>query len=204
MRVLLFFCLLILAVVPVRATRLPARSAYVVDGRLAVLRPAPSLLASPQRRLRVGRAVYPVERRRDTEGRFWLRVALTRRTRGWMLADALALPGDRRDEGRVSALLEELEGLGRLELARVARERFPRLRERAGEAVQEEAERAAGDLAERANRRLGDLRGLGAREVRALMLSDPALDRYGRLGVVFDADPRTRRYIVLKPGPKRP
>lgn len=173
---------------------------YVVDERLAVLRAAPGLTASVLKRLRVGRAVYEVGRRRDEEGRSWLRVAVTRRTRGWMLADALASPGDRDGERRLGALIAGREGFDRLEVARLAVDRFPRLRAGARAAIEAEATLAIDGLTERATGRLGPLEGLAPGDVRALMLSDPALDRYNRLGVFFDADPITRRYF---PGGKR-
>jgi hypothetical protein len=180
------------------------RPHYVVDARLAALRSGPALTAPLLKRLRVGRRVYEFGRRVDRDGRAWLRVAVTRRTRGWMLEDALARPGDPRGERRLAALVGDLRGLPRLEVARVAADHFPRLRAAAAEALREEAIAEADELAERANRRLGPLEGATPDEVRALLLSDPALDRYNRLGVFFDADPATRRYVPLGARPPAP
>jgi hypothetical protein len=180
-------------VAPARGAGRPSR---VVDARLAVLRSTPSLTAPLLKRLRVGRRVYEVGRRRDAEGRAWVRVAVTRRTRGWILAEAVAKAGDADAERRVETLLAALDGIPRVEVARVAADHFPHLRARARAVLVEEARSAAEELTERANRRLGPLEGATPEQVRALMLSDPGLDRYNRLGVLFDVDAAARRYAT--------
>jgi hypothetical protein len=62
-------------------------------------------------------------------------------------------------------------------------------------ALEEVAAVEAAGLSRRAARRLGSLAGAPDAEVRALMLSDPGLDRFNRLGITFDVDVRSRRYI---------
>ena len=59
----------------------------------------------------------------------------------------------------------------------------------------EEASAAAERLSRSAAERLGALEGASPAEIRALMLSDPALDRYSRLGITFEVDAAARRYL---------
>lgn len=176
----------------------PWRRAYVVDARLSALRESPALDAPARRRLGTTRAVAVVERRTGRDGLEWLRVAVTRRTRGWVLASAVAAPGDRDGERRLRERLDSESGLSRLALARLALDRFPALREEASAAAGDEAEAAAVALSRAVARRLGPLDGTPPETVRALMLSDPALDRYGRLGVAFEADAASRTYRVAR------
>lgn len=171
------------------------RRAFVVDSRLAALRSAPGLAAPLLTRLRAGRAVSLVGRARDRDGYVWVRVAVTRRTRGWLLETAVAAPGDAGGERRLAALLAGLDGIARLQLAHLAIAHFPRQRAAAADAAREEAEAAAEELSARVGRRLGALAGVAPETVRALMLSDPALDRYNRLGVTFEVDVNARRYL---------
>jgi hypothetical protein len=172
---------------------------YVVDARLSTLRTRPDLAGPLLKRLRVGRTVFEVGRARDREARFWLRVAVTRRTRGWILADAVARPGDVAGERRLLTLLDGLEGVDRIEVARLAADRFPVVRAVARDALEDEAVKAAPLLSERARRRLGALHGLAPERVRALMLSDPGLDRFNRLRVYFDVDTETLEFVP-RPG----
>ncbi len=184
---------LLLSASPARAARWP--QAYLVDGRLAALRTAPELTALVRKRLRAGRAVAIVERRRDRDGLVWVRVAVTRRTRGWLLEDALARPGDRDGERRLSELIATSTGFTRIQLARLALDRFPRLREAAAAAIDEEARAAAVRLSQSVIKRLGPLSPASPAQVRTLMLTDPALDRYSRLGVAFDVDVERMVYV---------
>ena len=189
--------LLLSAALPVQAGTW--RQAYVVDTRLSVLRARPSLTAPVLKRLRSARMVAIVERRRDAEGREWARVAVTRRTRGWLLVDAIAWPGDAHSERRLAARLDATRGLARLQVARLALGRFPALRPRALAAIEVEATIAASKLSRAAARRLGALEGEPPGRVRALMLSDPGLDPFTRLGVLFDVDVANRRYLPRTP-----
>jgi hypothetical protein len=185
--------LVLLAPLPARAGGWPR--AYVVDGRLAALRAGPDLAAPVRKRLRVGRAVAIVGSTRDRDGFVWARVAVTRRTRGWLLAGAVASPGDRTGEARLAARIAEAQGIARAELARLALDRFARLRPVAAAAMAEEAADAAERLTRTAAGRFGALDAASPAEVRALMLSDPALDRYSRLGITFEVDAAARRYL---------
>jgi hypothetical protein len=177
-----------------RATR-----AFIVDDRLSALRRGPDLTAEVAQRLRLGRAVYIVGARgaRADQPGFY-RVAVNRRTRGWIHEAALAVPGRAGDDRRVSRLITSLEGLDRLLLCRIFREKFSRspLLPSVLLAQAEEAERSANALGVRARRRLAVLGGEGARaSSRDYYLSDPGLDRYSKLGIRFDFDESTSSYI---------
>ncbi|MBK6428929.1 MAG: hypothetical protein IPF82_22865 [Blastocatellia bacterium] len=179
------------------ATSATWRRAYVVDAGLATLRAAPALHARLLKRLRHGRMVAIVERARTVDGIAWVRVAVTRRTRGWIPVIAIASPGEVEGVRRMASRLDSTVGFARLELARLAIDRFPRLQSAARVAFVQEAEHAAALLTKRAARRFGHVRGLTPAELRTRMLLDPLLDRYVRLGVRFEADPATLRYRVL-------
>jgi hypothetical protein len=193
-RLLALGCALVVALAAADAEAALPRC-FVIDGRLSALRAEPYLSGALLKRLRVGRVVYVVGRARDREGRLWVRVAVTRRTRGWLVADAIARPGETSGEGRLRRLMDDLTGIDRLEVARLAADRFPRLRASALAAIADEAGAAAATLSERANRRLGALADATKDDVRALMLSDPGLDRFNRLGVFFDVDTETRSFV---------
>lgn len=193
MRVVANFVALLSFVSPCAAA---ASHAYVVDTRLSVLRSSPDLASSALRRIGVGRPVVVVARRRDRYGLLWLRVAVTRRTRGWMLDGALATPRDPNGERRLAERLASTTGLARVRLARLTIDRFPALRCDGVRA----AEAASADVAARATqtarRKLGTTDGLDPTTLRALMLSDPMLDAYSKLGVVFDLDPAAGTLVV--------
>ena len=133
-----------------------------------------------------------VERRRDRDGLVWLRVAVTRRTRGWVLADAVAAPSDASSSGRMLGLLGSLHGFARLRVAVLAEQRFPRVRGVAADVIEAEAKAAADELTQRFASRNELAAPLSPAAIRAILLTDPLCDRYSRLGVVFDADPTSR------------
>lgn len=175
------------------------RRAYVVDAGLATLRADPGFSAKLLKRLRHGRMVAIVERAREADGIAWVRVAVTRRTRGWIPVSAIASPRDRNGERELAGRLATTTGFARLELARLALDRFPSLRSAGAAAFAEEADRAAALLTKRAARRFEHQGNLTAAELRTRMLLDPLLDRYVRLGVRFEADPGALQYRVASP-----
>lgn len=150
------------------------------------------------KRLRHGRMVAIVERARGADGIAWVRVAVTRRTRGWIPVSAIASPGDRNGERQLAGRLASTTGFARLELARLALDRFPSLRSAGADAFAEEADRAAAELTKRAARRFEQAGNLTAAELRTRMLLDPLLDRYVRLGVRFDVEPGSMTYRAVQ------
>jgi hypothetical protein len=164
--------------------------AFIVDGRLAALRRAPDMKAEVVRRLRIGRPVYIIESKsaRGDQPKFY-RVAVTRRTRGWLHVGAVVLAGRAGEDGRLWKLIESAESFDRLMLCRFFIENFPRssLMPRVLLAIGQEAERAATSLNRSADRRLKNLSPEAtAFGLRDYYLSDTGLDRYSRLQIHFD------------------
>jgi hypothetical protein len=120
-----------------------------------------------------------------------------------MLSEAVAVPGDRAGEKRLRALLAATEGFDLLQLARVVIDHFPNLRAEATALLLEAARTELAAASVRAQRRLGPLDELPAPVAEALMLSDPALDRYNRLGLVVRYDAGCRCYAVDSPPLRR-
>lgn len=198
-RTLVALCILAAAspIVSRAAAKLGPAS-WVVDVRLAALRSDGECSASLVKRLRCGRMVVVLGQKRDADGRLWVRVAVTRRTRGWMLAEAIARPGDHVGERRLLERLAAETGFDRIALARLAFDRFPRLRGAAADALDAEADRAAAALTQRVRKRLGDDARRSGAEVRTLMLSDSLLDRYNRLGMTFDVDKESLDFVPIR------
>ena len=171
--------------------------AFVIDEKLSALRQEANVHAPVLKRLRIGRAVYitsPASARSE-----YVRVAVTRRTRGWIHQSAIALPGRAGEDQRVMQVIEEIgDGLDRIALCQLFLERFSRsrLQPRALLLLGEEAGRAAAALTQHARRRLKTLdeQKSGA-TVEAYYLNDPGLDRYSRLRIAFRFDAAQTRYV---------
>ena len=184
--------------------------AFVIDDRLSALRREPTLQSVVIRRIRLAQPVYIVSTPPDKVGKpKFLRVAVTRRTRGWILASAIALPGRAGEDLRIMALIENSnDPVDRITLCRVLINWFGRSRSvpRAMLLLAAEAERVATSLSQRTRRRLADLgvseavregetslRGSEA-SLRDYYLSDATLDRYSRLGIAFDFNESTGEF----------
>jgi hypothetical protein len=174
--------------------------AFVVDDRLSALRRAPALKSTVIRRLHLGRKVWIVGKRSETanEPAFY-RVAISRRTSGWIHSGALSIPGRRGEDLRLIGLITNSnDSFDRLGLCRIFLDNFSRSPKITTALFEfgSEAERAAKALTSRSNRRLGKMESQ-AREasVRDYYLSDPALDRYSRLGVRFEFDKTESEYV---------
>ena len=171
--------------------------AFVVDDRLSPLRREPRTKGEIIQRLRLGRALYILESRKATNSEPpFFRVAVTRRTRGWIHHAAVAVSSRAAEDARVIALIEEVrDGLDRITLCKLFLERFATSRfvPRALLLMAEEADRAATSLVARANRRI---QGSGGHEISLseLYLNDAGLDRYSRLRISFDFDETAGRY----------
>jgi hypothetical protein len=172
--------------------------AFVVDDRLSTLRREPGLQSEVIHRLRLGHPVYIIATRTDADARY-CRVAVTRRTRGWILEPALALSGKAGEDQRVMKLIEATkDGIDRIALCRLLIDRFSQsqLVPRALLVMGEEADRVAQTLTLRSRKRLAD----AAEEnwnasARAYFLNDVGLDRYSKLHVVFDFNEATSEYV---------
>lgn len=176
--------------------RTGARAGFVADAGLAVVRKTPSVTGDLKTRLRVGRRVYVLSSK-HTDGRTFFFVAVTRRTRGWVDARALVRARTRGDDNRLFRLIKaETGGFERLRLCRMFAELFPgsiflpKVLLETGQTAETEAER----LFKRAERRVTARVTAGNADAAGYFDSDPALDRYNRLGVKFRFNPADGKY----------
>ena len=182
------------------AARIRFVRAFVIDDRLSALRREADIQSTVIQRLRFGRAVYVLQTRNgDILQNGFYRIAISRRTRGWIHRSALAIAGRAGEDQRVMNLIDSRsEEIDRLTLCRLLIDHFPRsaLIARALLAMGKEAERAATEIASLARKRLSKMGEENHNApVRDYYLSDTALDRYSRLRIRFDFDESTSAYI---------
>lgn len=173
--------------------------AFVIDDRLSVLRRGPSAQSEVIHRLRIGRPVYIIASRNEVAGQSrFCRVAVTRRTRGWIPEAALAVTGRTGEDQRTMKLIEATrDGLDRIVLCRLLVERFNQspLVPRALMLIGAEAEHVAETLMQRARKRLADVGENSNASLRDYYLNDPGLDRYSKLRVAFDFNESIGEFI---------
>jgi hypothetical protein len=168
-----------------------------VDERLAALRDEASLKARLVQRVGRGRAVSITGARRGDEGINFYRVAVTRRTRGWLPVESVAAPTRAGDDERVLRLIRGSEEFARIARARIFLEHFPRssLRPAVLLLLGDEAEAAAAKLSRDAVRRL-DAREMaaGGAPLESYFLNFNELDRYNKQGVTFLFERAAKRF----------
>lgn len=172
-----------------RKTVIPGQRAIVIDERLSALRTQPDVKAPLEQRLRRGRAVGILGARKGKDGESFWRVAVTRNTRGWVLAEAIARSGNASDAERLSKLIEETtDDFGKARLARLCADEFRATKQapRCLLILGETAERVAERLTRDAKRRVGDEEPSAGLSKRDYFLNFAGLDRYNRLGITFD------------------
>ena len=174
--------LLIICSLPVAAQNQPRR-AIVVDERLSALREHPHVEAKVRQRLRRGRVVWVIETRRSREGHSFSRVAVTRRTSGWIATLALVSRGRSSDGRRLIELIEQTpDDFVRIRLARICADEF-RGTEWAPKALMllaQAAERSAERVTLASRKRVG-----GNDDF--LIANDVSIDRFSRAGIRFKA-----------------
>ncbi len=165
-----------------------ARPAFVVDRALAAVRLSPTPTGPMKQRLRVGRRVYILRTRRGESGAVYHWIAVTRRTRGWIDARALAQPERRGDDGRLERLIAaEPSGYERIHLAVLflrlfpGSARIPSVLLWLGRTATEEA----ATLTRRAERRVREAAAAENADTATYFANDVGLDRFNRLGVTF-------------------
>src|SRR5262252_5412503 len=79
----------------------PGRQAVVFDERLSALRAQPDIKAPLERRLRRGHVVGILGTVDKKSGERFLLVAVSRNTKGWILADAVVRPGNISDAAKL-------------------------------------------------------------------------------------------------------
>jgi hypothetical protein len=171
--------------------------AVVIDERLSALRSEPELSAPLLQRLSHGREVTITGTRRASDGVVFSRVAVTRRTRGWVQAESLALVRRAGEDERLLRLARATEGFERIERLRLFLEFFPTSKSRP------QALLLIGDAAEAATERLtrDALRRLNVETSKAnpapphsFMLNFQGLDRFNRAGLHFVFDKAANRF----------
>jgi hypothetical protein len=180
----------------------PGRRAVVFDERLSVLRAQPDVKAPLEQRLRRGRRVGVLGAATNKDGAKFLRVAVSRNTRGWVLADAVIRPGVAADAEKLMSLIEETrDEFTKARLARLCADEFrsTKFAPKALLILGETAESVADRLTRDAKRRVGDDEpdasprpGLTKRD---FMLNYAGLDRYNRISVTFDYDAASDRIV---------
>ncbi|MBD0370253.1 MAG: hypothetical protein ICV60_05420 [Pyrinomonadaceae bacterium] len=171
--------------------------AVVVDERLAVLRDEPDFSARLLQRMSRGRMVAILGQRRTPEGVTFYRVAVTRRTRGWLQGDAVVVPGRAGDDERLLRLIRGSEDFDRIVRARIFLDMFTRspLRPTVLMLYGMEAEAAAVRLSRDAVRRLEEREmTAGGAPVFSYFMNYNGLDRYRRQEIVFTFDPARKQY----------
>jgi hypothetical protein len=179
--------------------RVPAggQRAVVVEERLAALRDEPGLTARLLQRMSRGRMVAIIGTKRSPEGVTFYRVAVTRRTRGWLQSDAVVLPGRAGDDERLLRLVRASEDFDRIMRARIFLDLFPKSSLRPailmiyGEAAEEAAEKLSRDAARRLEER--EMTANGA-PLFSYFMNFNGLDRYNRQGITFVFDQQAKRF----------
>jgi hypothetical protein len=185
-----------------RKIYLPGQRAVIFDERLSALRARPDVKAPLKQRMRRGRRVGVLGANTAKDGLKFFRVAVSRNTSGWVLADAVIRPGVAADAERLMGLIEETrDEFTKARLARLCADEF-RAANFAPKALMilgETAEGAAEKLSRDANRRVsendsgaGPNAGLTKRD---FLLNYAGLDRYNRIGVTFDYDATSDRIV---------
>lgn len=171
--------------------------AVVVDERLAVLRNEPSLSARLLKRLSRGRLVSLISIKRSPDGVTFYRVAVTRRTRGWLQREAVVSPARTGDDERLWSLIRASTDFDRVARASIFLETFPRSPFRPAVLLMlgTAAEDAARKLSKEAARRLDEAEMKANRAATfSYFLNFNGLDRYRRLGIDFVFDDVKKKY----------
>lgn len=180
-----------------RRTPEGGQRAVVVDERLAVLRDAPDFSANLLQRMSRGRAVAIRGAKRAPDGVTFYRVAVTRRTSGWIQSEAVVSSARKDDDERLLRLIQNSEDFDRVVRARIFLDVFQRspLRPQVLMLYAEAAEKAAGRLSRDAVRRLNEKEmAAGGAPVFSYFLNYNGLDRYRRQGITFVFDRAAKRF----------
>jgi hypothetical protein len=187
---------------PGRNVFVPGQRAVVFDEHLSALRARPDVKAPLKQRMRRGRRVGVLGANTAKDGAKFFRVAVSRNTRGWVLADAVIRPGVAADAERLMRLIEETEDeFTKARLAKLYADEFrvskfaPKALMVLGEAAEGAADRLSRDAKRRAGEDDSDAEPNNGVTKRDFMLNYAGLDRYNRIGVTFDYDAASDRIV---------
>jgi hypothetical protein len=173
------------------------RIAIVVDARLAALRAAPNPSATLLRRLGRGRFVSVRGSQRTPDGLLFHRVAINRRTSGWLQSEAVVASWHPNDDERLLHLLTGPDEFERTARSKIFLDTFPRspLRPNVLLLYSQAAEEAAEQLTRSAQRQFtrNEIPERGA-PLFSYFLNYNGLDRYNRQGVKFVFDESTKTF----------
>ena len=173
------------------------RVAVVVDERLAAMRAAPDLRARLVERLSRGHLVSIRGEKVTTDGLKFYRVAISRKTYGWLQSDAVVVPWRVGDDKKLLTLITNSDEFDRVVRAKTFLDAFPRspLIPHALALYAGEAEDAAEKLTRDAQRRFAknELPVDGAPDF-SYYLNYNGLDRYNREGITFLFDRATKKF----------
>jgi hypothetical protein len=171
--------------------------AVVVDERLAVLRDAPDFSANLLQRMSRGRMVAVRGAKRTSDGVTFYRVAVTKRTGGWIQSEALVSTVRKDDDERLLQLIQNSEDFDRIIRARIFLDVFQKspLRPTVLMLFGEAAEKSAAKLSHDAVRRLDEKEmTAGGAPIFTYFLNYNGLDRYRRQGIIYVFDRATKRF----------
>jgi len=173
------------------------RVAVVVDERLAALRSAPDLRSKLVERLGRGHLVSIRGEKSTADGLKFYRVAISRKTYGWLQSDAVVVPWRPGDDRRLLTLIENSDEFDRIVRAKTFLDAFPRspLVPKVLALYASEADDVAEKLSQTAQRRFtrNELPTDGAPEF-SYYLNYSGLDRYNREGITFQFDRTTKKF----------
>jgi hypothetical protein len=185
-----------------RKVFLPGQRAIVFDERLSPLRARPDVKAPLKQRMRRGRRLGVLGAATARDGAKFFRVAVSRNTRGWVLAGAVIRPGVAADAERLMRLIEETrDEFTKARLARLYADEFrstnfaPKALMILGETAEGAAERLSRDAKRRVGEDDSDAGPNAGLTKRDFLLNYAGLDRYNRIGVTFDYDAASDRIV---------
>jgi hypothetical protein len=189
--------------------------AVVVDERLSALRATPDPRAKLLQRLGRGHLVSIRGERIAADGLKFYRVAINRRTSGWLQSDAVVASWSAGDDARLVRLIQSSEDFDLIIRARTFLDTFPQspLRPKVLAMYADAAGSVADKLSRDAQRRFtrNELPADGPPEF-SYYLNYNSLDRYNRAGVTFRFDRESKKFSydgaawreILRRYPKSP
>jgi hypothetical protein len=171
-------------------------TAVVLDETLSVLRARPSLFSEPIQRMRLGRKVQ-ILGTADADGVKFYKVAAPPNNFGWVQADAVFGKFRHSDEERLIRIIQAADGFEQIELASEFLKLYPESKFRPailllyGDLLEEAALKLSRDANSRLTRKH---MAASAAPLHSFFLNFVSLDRYRKLGVVFQFNPATRSF----------
>lgn len=170
-------------------------TAVVMDETLSVLRLKPSLFADPIQRMRRGRAVR-ILGVSEADGVKFYRISAPPLS-GWVQADAVFGRYRDGDDARLAMLVRSMGGFDQIEAAAEFLKLYPASQFRpallllVGDLIEEAAAKLSRDANSRLDRRE---MAASAAPMHSYFLNYVGLDRYRKLGIIFNFNPSTRQF----------